>query len=267
MSWMRRGAITFAGALVALVLSPAAASAVPASGPHETVDVATSTTQPGASAGLSYAARYHAVGNPSGDPPALRHLLIDLPPSTEIDTSVPPRCSASDLQIMLQGESACPANARVGNGQVTVKQTGTGAVSTYDTVLYNADHDLLELVVSGGRVLGIAHTHQHGTTLDGPVPTCLTGGNPPDGCPFDELKLLSNHLEVSPVSVREGSVQRNYGTTPPTCPASGYWQTRVTLTYADGSVDTVTPKSRCSRPPSGRTGTSKLPHHRPPTMR
>src|SRR3954470_23274838 len=81
------------------------------------------------------------------------------------------------------------------------RNSGKGAASAHGAHLYNADHDLLELVVSDGRVLGIAHTYQHGTTLDGPVPTCLTGGSPPDGCPFDELKLLANHLQVSPLTV------------------------------------------------------------------
>src|SRR5437868_4744414 len=102
--------------------------------------------------------------------------------------------------------------------------------------------------MSGGRVIGIAHTYQHGTTLDGPVPTCLTGGDPPDGCPVDELKLLANHLQVTPFAVGT----RNYGTTPPACPASGFWQTRVTLSYADGSVDTISPRSQCHRPPGSQ---------------
>jgi hypothetical protein len=241
---MRTGSrsATTAGVIAALALWPAVARGLPSSGPHETVDMATTTSQPHASAGLRYAARYHAANDPSGDPPALRHLLIELPAGTRIDTSVPGRCSASDLEIMLVGESACPPSARVGSGQVTVEQVGTG-VSTYDTVLYNADHDVLELVESGGRVVGIAHTYQHGTTLDGPVPTCITGGNPPDGCPFDELRLLANQLQIQPLSVGG----RNYGTTPPTCPRSGFWTIRVTLSYADGSVDTVTPETPCSR--------------------
>jgi len=239
----RRRAAAAAGVIAALAVWPAAASAMPASGPHETVDMGTTTAQPDASAGLTYAARYHAANDPSGEPPALRHLLIRLPPGTRIDTSVPGRCSASDLEIMIMGESACPPSARVGTGQVTVDQIGTG-VATYDTVLYNADHDVMELVESGGRVVGIAHTYQHGTTLDGPVPTCITGGDPPSGCPLDELRLLANHLQIRELSVGD----RNYGTTPPTCPSSGYWTLRVTLTYGDGSVDTVAPRAPCNQP-------------------
>lgn len=225
-----------------VLLWPAAAGATPASGPHETVDIASSTTRPNASASLRYSARYHAANDPSGDPPALRHLRIELPPGTRIDTSVPPRCTASDDEIRFRGETACPPSARIGSGEVTVKQFGLG-VQTYPTVIYNAKDDMLELVKSGDRVLAVVHTYVHGTTLEGPVPTCATGGTPPMGCPFDQLTLLANHLQVAPIT-RAG---RNYGTTPPTCPASGRWEAPVTLTYGDGSVDRVTPSSPCTR--------------------
>ena len=233
----------FAWAVLGLgLLWPAPAGAAPASGPHETVDIASSTTRPNASAALRYSARYHAANDPEGDPPALRHLRIELPPGTRIDTSVPPRCTASDDEIRFRGESACPPSARIGSGAVTVKQFGLG-VQTYPTVIYNAKDDMLELVKSGDQVLAVVHTYVHGTTLEGPVPTCATGGNPPMGCPFDQLTLLANHLQVEPIS-RGG---RNYGTTPPTCPASGRWEAPVTLTYGDGSVDRVTPSSPCTR--------------------
>jgi hypothetical protein len=240
---MRCAALICGGALVALALGPASASAIPASGPRETVDVWSTTTKPNASASLGYAARYHAENDPKGDPPALRRLVIQLPPGTRIDTSVPARCTASDEEIEFAGESACPPAARIGGGEVTVRVAGLGT-RTYPTVIYNADHDMLELVKDGERVIAVVHTYVRGTTLDGPVPTCLTGGNPPDGCPFDQLTLLANHLQIDPVRVNG----RNYGTTPPKCPKSLRWRAPVTLYYGDGSVDTVTPESPCKRP-------------------
>jgi hypothetical protein len=240
------------GVVVILALVwPAAPGATPASGPHETVDVFTSATLPNSSGSLGYAARYHAAGDPNGDPPALRHLIIELPAGTRIDTSVPVRCTASDDEIRSTGEAACPPAARVGSGQATVKVAGLG-VTTFDTVLYNARDDLLELIKSGDRVLSVIHTYIHGTTLDGPVPTCLTGGNPPDGCPFDQLTLLANHLDVQPISTGHGAARRNYGTTPPTCPKSGRWRAHVRLFYGDGTVETVSPTQPCTRPKSRR---------------
>lgn len=224
---------------------PAALSAIPASGPHETVDMWSSTTLPNASSALGYAARYHGANDPHGDPPALRRLVIGLPPGTRIDTSVPGRCTASDDELVLVGESACPPSARIGTGQATVKQVGLGS-ATYDTVLYNAKDQMLELVKSGDRVVGVVHTYVHGTTLDGPIPTCVGGGQPPSGCPFDELTLLSNHLQVLPISAGHGRAKRNYGTTPPSCPPSARWRAHVTLYYADGSVDKLVVQAPCS---------------------
>ncbi|MDX6633139.1 MAG: hypothetical protein QOG09_1225 [Solirubrobacterales bacterium] len=246
----RARAAILVAALMALCLGllwPGAAPASPDSGPHETVNLWTNTTKPNASAGLGYSARYHSATDPAGDPPPLRRLVIKLPPGTRIDTTVPPRCTASEMEIRLIGESACPPSARIGSGQATVKQLGLG-VATYDTVIYNAPDDMLELIKSGNQVVGIVHTYVHGTTLDGPIPTCITGGQPPSGCPSDQLTLLANHLEIKPISVGRGKARRNYGTTPPSCPRSGRWYARVALHYADGSVDNVKPHGRCSRP-------------------
>ncbi len=217
-------------AVAALAVPGAAAAAKrapitgPVSGPHETVLISTTTERPGASAGFGYAASYHGG--------TLRRLVIVLPRGTRSDTSVPGQCTASDMEIMLLGESACPASARVGSGQATIEQFGLGQ-ATYDSVLYNAAGQQLELVESGGRVISVVHTYVHGRTLDGPVPTCVTGGNPPNGCPFDEVSLISNHLQTVPISAGG----RNYGTTPPTCPRSRVWKGRLRFYYADGSVD------------------------------
>jgi hypothetical protein len=260
----RRGSAIFGGAVVALCLGwlgPAAASALPASGAHETVDISSSTTRPSTSAALGYAARYHSATDPSGDPPALRRLVIELPAGTRIDTSVPGRCTATDSQIQFEGESACPPSARIGTGQATAKILGLGT-ATFDTVIYNAKDEMLELIKSGGRVLSVVHTYVHGRTLDGPIPTCLAGGQPPAGCPFDQVTLLANHLQVFPVSVGRGTAQRNYGTTPPSCPPSGRWQAPVTLYYGDRSVDRVTPEAPCTQPPPGQRRSSKQRRHR-----
>ncbi|MDX6699064.1 MAG: hypothetical protein QOE65_2461 [Solirubrobacteraceae bacterium] len=257
----RRVRVTVSAVAATLACGAPAAAGAPVSGPHETVDLTTSTTRPGASAALGYAARYHAANDPDGEPPALRHLAIELPPGTLIDTSVPPRCAASDFELQMRGEAACPPAARIGAGQATVKQPGLGA-TTYDTVIYNADHDMLELVKSGDAVLAVVHTYVHGTTLEGPIPTCLTGGTAPDGCPFDQLILLANHLQVRPVSAGG----RNYGTTPPTC-STGRWDGRVTFSYGDGSLDRLTASAPCVRPAARRVTRPRRRRARPRACR
>src|SRR5947209_13322410 len=95
-------------ASVAWLYAVAAAVAHPGSGPHETVDLTTTTTLPGASAGLGYAATYHGTAGPRSRPPALRELVIDMPPGTKMDTGALPQCDATDAQLMALGEAACP---------------------------------------------------------------------------------------------------------------------------------------------------------------
>ena len=51
----------------ALLATSAAAETV--SGPHEVVDNQLTTTQVDAPSGFHYIARYHAAGDPGGDPP------------------------------------------------------------------------------------------------------------------------------------------------------------------------------------------------------
>ena len=121
-----------------------------------------------------------------------------------------------------------------------MKMLGVGT-ETFPTVIYNAPGQMLELVESGDRVLAVVHTYVRGTRLDGPVPTCLDGGNPPMHCPVDEFVLLANHLQINRITAHG----RNYGTSPPRCPRSRRWRAPVTLYYSDGSVDRVTPQARC----------------------
>ena len=232
------------GVLVLALLAAAGADSKPGVGPHETISLLSSSTKPGAPAGVTYRARYHAAGDPSADPPALRRLVITLPRGSRIDTSVPGRCHASDGELMLQGESACPASARVGAGEATIRQAGLGP-NTYKTVLENAKDEQLELIESGGRVLAVLHTEIRGRTLDAVLPTCLAGGQPPTGCPSDQSILLSNHLHTERITVGHGRHRRSYGTTPPRCPGTGRLVAHVTLYFGDGSVDHVTPSQRC----------------------
>lgn len=229
-----RSLFTWAAIAAALSLTPTVALGKAVKGPHETVRITTTTGRPNHSAGFGYAASYHGG--------TLRRLVIVLPPGTRTNTGVPGQCTASDVEIMMVGPSACPTSARIGTGQVTVEQFGLGH-ATYQSVLYNAPGQQLELVESGTRVIGVAHTYVHGTTLDGPIPTCATGGQPPRGCPSDQLALVSNHLQTVPVT----KARRNYGTTPPTCPRSGTWTGHLRFYYADGSIDRLTYHVPCQR--------------------
>jgi hypothetical protein len=222
-------------------VAPADAVAIPGSGPHETVDITLTTRQVNTSAGLTYAATYRNPSDPGADPPALRRITIVGPQGTRGDTFVPGQCTASDTQLKAQGESACPADSRVGSGWVKTK--GATGVTTLDTTIFNAAFEQVELVKVGAGGIAVARSSIHGVTFDGLVPTCLTGGQPPDGCPSDQFVLLSQSLSTAPV----GKGRHAYLTTPPVCPPAGRFRTLVTLYYADGAKETVVSRQPCTR--------------------
>jgi len=78
--------------------------------------------------------------------------------------------------------------------------------------------------------------------LDTLIPTCITGGQPPSGCPSDQARLLRSEIVLPPYT-RNG---RAYFTTPPACPPSGRWRSTITLTYGDGVSSTVHPEQPCA---------------------
>lgn len=232
-----------AGALVACL--PGSVLAKPASGPRETVNMAFSTPHPGSPAGSTYSASFRNPSDPSATPPALRRLVITAAPGTILDTSALPRCGASDAQLKQQGESACPASTRIGHGTADVKPVVFPAVH-YTTTLFNADRQQAELLRSEPPAPSVVvRGYVRGHDLDSPIPTCINGGYAPDDCPDDQVSLLRNTLVLPE--------RGGYFVTPPTCPASRAWRTRVKLYYGDGVVDTVTTTQPCEPAPTKLT--------------
>ena len=239
-------AVVAAAALLLGLLAASPASAKPGSGPHETVDITSTTTHPRAAAGFNWHATFRNPANPHADPPALRRLVIEGPPGTKTDTSAIARCRASDTELRQKGESACPANTRYGYGKVTVRIFGV-IESTLDSVVFNADHAQIELFKFMGGSGGFRRGVVRGRSIDAPVPTCLLGGQPPKDCPFDQVVVLSNELHTLAVGSGKGRHRRNLLTAPGSCPRSRWWKTHVTFDYADGSADRVVTKQRCTR--------------------
>ena len=54
---------------------------------------------------------------------------------------------------------------------------------------------------------------------------------------------------------------RAYTTTPPKCPKSGAWQSRVRFWWADGTDETVVSKHPCTRPAKQKKKQSKRREH------
>jgi hypothetical protein len=239
---------------------PACAAAAPASGPHETLDSQFTTTQPGAPAGFNFTGTYHAAGDPAGDPPYMRRMISYSPRGLRFDTSVPARCSASDIELAISGAAACPAGSRLDAGTTTTKFLGTFQ-SAVDVEFFNNTNEQI-LVVRSPVVSTVARgrIRPDGST-EFASPTCFPSIQPP-GCPVDSVLQLQSTISVPPYTRSSHGVVRSYLTTPPTCPAAGRWQTPIRLWWADGSVDTVVTEQPCTRPHSGHGSVAKRRQHR-----
>jgi hypothetical protein len=230
--------------LCAFAAWPGHAAAAPASGPHETVDSSFTSTQPNAAAGFGFTGRYHAAGDPAGDPPYMRRMIFYTPPGLRYDTTVPDRCSASDLELATSGASACPAGSRLGGGTTTTKFLGRFPSTVTVDFLNNTDEQIILARSPLVSTVARGHIHPDGT-VEWASPTCFPSLQPP-GCPVDDALQLESSLTVAPYTRSSSGVVRSYLTTPPTCPATGHWSTPIRLWFADGSLDTVTTQQPCT---------------------
>jgi hypothetical protein len=229
--------------LASCAVLPSLAAAEPVSGPHQTVDSTMTTTQPNAPSGFHFTGRYHAAGDPKGDPPYLRKMISYGP--SRFDTSVPERCTASDLELVASGPGACPAGSRVGGGTVAGKFMGFANTLDAD-VLNNTGEQIIVVRSPGFTSVARGEIHPDGS-LEFASPTCFPSLDPP-GCPVDNALQLGSDITVPPLTRTVDGVLRNYMTTSPTCPASGTWETPIRFWWADGSVDRVVTRQPCTRP-------------------
>jgi hypothetical protein len=245
MSCRARGGLAILVLLASCGVWAGSAEAQPVSGPHETLDNQFSTTQPNSAAGFSFKGHYHAAGDPGANPPYMRKMVFYQPPGLRYDTSVPERCSASDVELAVRGAAACPAASRLGGGTASSIFLGTFP-STLVVDFFNNTGEQIILA----RSPGLASVARGQIRPDGSVefasPTCFPTVQPA-GCPVDDVLQIESSLTVAPYTRSSGGVVRSYLTTPPRCPAAGHWQTPVRLWWADGSVDRVITEQACTR--------------------
>jgi hypothetical protein len=171
--------------------------------------------------------------------------VVRLASGARIDTSAPQLCTASDPELMLLGESACPPGSKVGQGVVTVDTgiPGPGRIVTADVAFLNNTDQLIYVNTARGtsaRTVIRADVGSNTIVTDAP----LLPGTPPDGGAIDTV-----HISFPPL-VRDG---RAYVTTPPRCPPSRRWINQVSFTYADGVTQTVDSPSPCKSAVAGKT--------------
>ena len=234
----RRGAISLL-VVASACAWPGSAAAEPVSFPHGTIDHQFTTKQPNAPTGSSFKGFYHAANNPNGDPPYMRKMAFYPPPGMRYDTSVPERCTASDLQLQLERAAACPAGSRLGGGNARGKFMGQETLLEVEVFNNTGEqvmliHTPMIATVSRGRLAPDG-------TVEYASPTCYPALVT---CPADTALQLGSSVS-SPPYVRDG---RSYATTPPKCPKAGSWSASVRFWWADGTEDTAVTKQPCTRP-------------------
>jgi hypothetical protein len=204
---------------------------------RQTAKMRFTTTKPDHSTGLRIRIDYVNPQDRDAKPFAVRQLVERLARGARIDTSVPELCTASDAELMAEGQSACPSGSRVGTGLITF-DTGFPEPARFvevDIVFLNNTDELIFLSTprgTGARVVARAPVGRR--TFRPSAPTLP--GTPPDGAAIDTVEA---ELEA----IEDG--RRSYMTTPRECPADDRWINKIRFTYADGVSQKVKTANRC----------------------
>jgi hypothetical protein len=237
-------------ALSALVA--ASAWAAPGSGPRQTIDQTYTTKRPNTPTGLGFSARYHAAGNQKARPPFLRKMVIYRPKGFRFDTSVPTRCGVPDVVLQARGPNACPKGSYLGGGETS----GTFLFPFNDDAVFhefwheldvfnNANEQVI-LVESEGWTVVRGRFRPDGSQVFEPT-TCFPKVEGVD-CADDYVVQLTSKNFLMPYTKRVNGKLKSYATTPPKCPKSGNWRTRVKYWWSNGAVDSVVSKQPCRQP-------------------
>jgi hypothetical protein len=250
--------IAAAGAVAAVAAAAAAAIAVGAPSAHAagppnrfwfTFDTAKPSSPSAAELHILYRDP-EDPGNPNGKAPPLTYVKIAAPPGTVLDGSAVPACHASDAELMLLGPSACPAASRVGGGFASVvADPGPPDSIVADVSLFNYGEGVVELLTFPGNV----RVTDRAKFVDGNAmvlhPAVVPG--------FTEREFSFIYYG------RRGTGGKAFITTPPTCPSSRRWTSRLTYTVTTGATyraQSVTPCTQGRRRPRTAPPAVDSPH-------
>jgi hypothetical protein len=230
--------------MAACAATPATVAGTTGAGPRETLELSWTTKKPGAASGVTFSARYRNPANPASHPPALRRVVVVNPVGSRLDGGAVPRCEASDAQLEMSGDAACPSSSKVGSGYVNTLPLGLVPFHS-EISIFNSPGGQRQLVKFGNGGSVVVHTaiRKGGRIFDTPVPTCLAGGQPPDGCPSDQNYVVSSYQAGGAITAHG----RKYFRTPPTCPRARRWVVNTRFYFADGAIDNVATPQPCTR--------------------
>jgi hypothetical protein len=186
------------------------------------------TPVPGASTGTDTRIVYRHPDDPDAKPIPVRREVFTFPKGTTFDGSVVPDCTASDVELQLFGESACPPESHIGSGHDGTFMTGFPGDGETPMDLDMFDTGPGFVVVGSPRDFPMMRMAAR-ATREGRVITVNAPrmpGGPPDG--ESALRRVHNVFDARSVG------DRAYVRTPPVCPASGAWRFSVRFNWADG---------------------------------
>ena len=177
-------------------------------------------------------------------------MVFNPPRGFRYDTSVPGRCSATDAELQVMGPAACPAASRIGRGsseglfKFPFSEDAVFHRFRHRTYTLNNTNEQIVLIESEGFTVVRGRIRPNGS-IAFDTPTCFPV-NPAGECLDDYVMLLKTASWIPPYMRRSGGRVHSYATTPPSCPARGFWRTTVRFTWANGQADTVATRQPCT---------------------
>lgn len=230
--------------MITLILAGAAAGAIaPGAGAASlryqfrfTSDV------PGAPTGM----RTHNVYSDwmGSKPKPQARVEFQLPAGARIHEEAMPVCRATADELFARGAGACPPETELARGAGTAL-TGLGPPVdplSGDIRVFHGPGEFMPVSTAPGsdRVLVVAHLrivegHRLVDTVAGDSPPTAPGG-PPDG------RTTPKDIDVATTARAAAS---GLIVTPPGCPGTGAWTSRLIVTNEDGSVESAAATTPC----------------------
>lgn len=206
--------------------------------PRQDLDMRFTTTREGASTGTRVSLVFRNPSDPFGKPIPVRRERFVFPKGTRFVPTVVPACDASDQELILLGEAACPSESRVGGGSAIAISGWPSDPVVLEIDGFEAGSGLAFLTtVQGLGIRFVARSVRDGRTITVDYPKAP--GGPPDG----ETALR----EVENLFAAHTSGASAYVRTPRACPPSGRWRFIGRFTYADGVTQKARSTQRCDR--------------------
>jgi hypothetical protein len=210
----------------------------------------TTATSTGTTTALAASEPEAPAGKPSK---AARKVVIKFPAGTVFNTAVPSVCRSNDDEIIATKGASCPRGSKVGAGSAeAITGFGAGVDPIQETIIaFNNKNELILYLTPKGTIgqtfvlrakLKASSTGPLLTTVVPPL--CLPGGSPPD-CKNGEAVLTKFNLKTVGITKGSGAKKKNYVTTPPKCPKSKLWTTKISFTYNDGSKKDIKATQKC----------------------